>query len=61
VLVVEAIEDLKMHQMDVKIALLMEIFQRRYICKGQRALWSRVRRIWYVSFKIPIWFEVISS
>ncbi len=52
VFVVVAIEDFWVHQLDVKITFLNEhLLEDIYICNNQRALWSRVRRIWYVNFK----------
>jgi hypothetical protein len=52
VFVVVAMEDFRVHQMDVKITFLNErLLKEIYICNNQRALWSNVRRIWYVNLK----------
>jgi hypothetical protein len=37
----------------LKLPFWMEIFHKKYIYNSERALWSRVRKTWYVSFKNP--------
>jgi hypothetical protein len=64
VLVVTTIEDLEVHQMDVKfLSLWMETFKRTYMFHNLKALWSKVMKIWCISFKknCTIWSNLFMN
>ncbi len=56
-----AIEDLKVHQMDVKIAFLNEDLWKEIYMQLLEVLCSRVKRIWYINFKNPcmVWSNLL--